>query len=158
MKFRKKPVTIEAIKYDGKNGQEIADFITCGFAGSAGANLIISTLEGQMAAAPGDWIIKGVNGEFYPCKPDIFFKTYEDPSEYESKEKHYLELQNLQKEVTTKIPSERYYCKGCTLPRNVELQVQLLYEEIYTLAHKKKAEAGEGSATKKFIKHILERG
>lgn len=56
-KYRKKPIIIEAYQTDKE--------------------MIIDTLEGQMKANIGDWIIKGVNGELYPCKPDIFEKTYE---------------------------------------------------------------------------------
>lgn len=56
-KFRKKPIIIEAYQTDKE--------------------LIIQTLEGPLRAAPGDWIITGVNGEQYPCKPDVFEKTYE---------------------------------------------------------------------------------
>lgn len=79
MKFRKKPIVIEAVQYTGKNLQEIFaftasqeiedDFLT--------SELVIKTLEGDMKASVNDWIIKGVNGEFYPCKPDIFEKSYE---------------------------------------------------------------------------------
>ena len=79
MKFRKKPLVIEAIQWNGKNRTEIARFMN--EAGvSVGFNkvgVVIPTLEGMMEASLGDWIIKGVNGEFYPCKPDIFEKTYE---------------------------------------------------------------------------------
>ena len=57
MKFRKKPVIVDAYQIDHEE--------------------IIRTLEGDMKASPGDWIITGVNGEKYPCKPDIFEKTYE---------------------------------------------------------------------------------
>ena len=67
-KYRKKPVVIEAIQFTGDNCEEIKEF---------GAYIVIKTLEGKMIALPGDWIIKGVKGEFYPCKPDIFEKTYE---------------------------------------------------------------------------------
>jgi len=82
MKFRKKPVVIEAIQFTGKNCFEIFDFIG---RGELIYNLelqntdwpVIPTLEGAMTASPNDWIIKGSNGEFYPCKPDIFEKTYE---------------------------------------------------------------------------------
>lgn len=66
MKFRKKPVTIEAYQTD--------------------VSLDIETLEGVMHASPGDWIITGVNGEKYPCKPDIFEKTYEPVEEEDSKQ------------------------------------------------------------------------
>jgi hypothetical protein len=75
-KYRKKPVVIEAIKYTGDNGAEIGLFV--GEADRNEANqFLIHTLEGTMAADPGDYIIKGVKGEFYPCKPDIFETTYD---------------------------------------------------------------------------------
>lgn len=74
-KFRKKPVIIEAIQWTGNNLEEIKDFM--GYYESAKKNLIIHTLEGKMIAQVNDWIIHGVQGEYYPCKPDIFEKTYE---------------------------------------------------------------------------------
>lgn len=82
--YRKKPVVIEAFVWTGdetqtddpvwivkemKNGHVWCDVES--------NTLKIETLEGVMTAQPGDWIIKGVNGEIYPCKPDIFEKTYE---------------------------------------------------------------------------------
>lgn len=90
-KYRKKPVEIEAIQWTGDNFCEIRDFcstinyhLSGGTSSSSGTVLIhdktkldIVTLEGTMTADSGDYIIKGVNGEFYPCKPDIFDKTYE---------------------------------------------------------------------------------
>jgi hypothetical protein len=78
-KYRKKPVVIEAVNFDGKNFDEIKSFCTIAerFEVSWGYHIGIKTLEGYMEGRPGDWIIKGVNGEFYPCKPDIFEKTYE---------------------------------------------------------------------------------
>ena len=90
MKYRKKPVVIEAVEFrkegDGGHGDigpicrflghvpriEFTDFPR----GSVAA-VFIQTLEGEMRADPGDWIIRGVKGEFYPCKPDIFAATYE---------------------------------------------------------------------------------
>lgn len=75
-KYRKKPVIIEAIQWTGKNLSEIDNFMG-GTVGNKGTILVINTLEGDMEASIGDYIIKGVNGEFYPCKPDIFGKTYE---------------------------------------------------------------------------------
>lgn len=81
MKATKKPVTIECIKWDGNNKDEVEYF--CGKSAlfypniSTGTEeLSIKTLEGNHHASIGDIIIKGVNGEFYPCKPDIFEKTY----------------------------------------------------------------------------------
>ncbi len=79
-RWRKKPVEIEAMRYDGENCVEIAQWlrvhdVRIGQTGTRKAS--IPTLEGTMYASPGDWIIKGVQGEFYPCKPDIFEQTYE---------------------------------------------------------------------------------
>ena len=82
--FRKKPVVIEAVQWTGANTEEIDAFLggavlPCGDPARQG--LRIHTLEGIMLATAGDWIIKGVAGEFYPCKPDIFLQTYEPVSE-----------------------------------------------------------------------------
>ena len=92
MKFRKRPVVIEAMQVpdpsDGKAWADLAYWIDQGqmpgtitAEPSEGMNgvdgLLIHTLEGTMRADIGDWIIKGVKGEFYPCKPDIFDATYE---------------------------------------------------------------------------------
>lgn len=95
MKFRKKPVVIDAIQWSGDNIDEALKFMQdghedfshlpnnsghikpgVGFTPPTG-ELIIPTLEGDHTARPGDWIIRGVKGEFYPCKPDIFEATYE---------------------------------------------------------------------------------
>ena len=81
--YRKKPVEIEAFEYDGSEKSAIdissieefegmLDFKSGSFDG-----FYINTLEGQMHVSPGDYVIKGVQGEFYPCKPDIFNLTYE---------------------------------------------------------------------------------
>lgn len=93
-KFRKKPVVVEAIQWTGSNLEEIRNFV--------GGDLIedwmeffdikrelkkmlvsiaIDTLEGTMIVDYGDYIIKGVKGEFYPCKSDIFLATYEEVAE-----------------------------------------------------------------------------
>lgn len=78
MKYRKKPVVIEAVQWTGNNRDELVRFM--GVVGFTGGNPTISTMEGELTASVGDWIIKGVKGEFYPCKPDIFAATY-DPVE-----------------------------------------------------------------------------
>ena len=83
-KYRKKPVEIEAANFTRETFDFVKDF-TNGTAHSftierridGKCTCIIPTLEGEHIATEGDWIIKGVNGEFYPCKPDIFEKTYE---------------------------------------------------------------------------------
>ena len=76
--YRKKPVTVEAVQWTGENLAEMCEFIDSEvFEIIPRVGLVIHTLEGDHHASPGDYIIKGVNGEFYPCKPDIFAKTYE---------------------------------------------------------------------------------
>lgn len=87
MKYRKKPVVIEAIQWDGSDESAIkilkwadARWLYCPNSQEKHAlvcKMIIPTLEGNHNARPHDWIIKGVNGEFYSCKPDIFEKSYE---------------------------------------------------------------------------------
>lgn len=79
-KYRKKPVVIEAVQYDG-TVQEIVDFVGIRETEMDEQNrLYIKTLEGDMLVSHGDYVIKGIQGEFYPCKPDIFEATYEDAS------------------------------------------------------------------------------
>ena len=74
MKFRKKPVVIDAWKWEGKLS---LDFSIPGARMTMDDALVIKTLEGHMRCEIGDWVIRGVKGEFYPCKPDIFEATYE---------------------------------------------------------------------------------
>lgn len=91
-KFRKKPVVIEAARFDGSrasieaicrwaNDCRLADedpWITYTFTGPDDVHdVLVDTLEGHMSVSPGDYVIKGVQGEFYPCKPGIFEATYE---------------------------------------------------------------------------------
>lgn len=78
MKYRKKPVVIEAVQWIKGNEKNIKDFMEMELATEYnGYTLVIETLEGTMRAEQGDYIIKGIQGEFYPCKPDIFEATYE---------------------------------------------------------------------------------
>ncbi len=77
--FRKKPVVIEAVQFDGTFASVEAMQIPSCSQDLGSKTLEIETLEGVMVAQPGDWIIKGVKGEFYPCKPEIFAATY-DPA------------------------------------------------------------------------------
>ncbi len=86
MKFRKKPVVIEALLFDGSwpAAESFAAMIPEACASRTGGAewmVDIPTLEGSMRAMPGDWIVQGVKGEFYPCKPDIFAATYEPAEE-----------------------------------------------------------------------------
>jgi hypothetical protein len=92
VKYRKKPVVIDAIKYNGDNLIQALEFTGMhpkfyeffdslgdyeDYVKSTGGIFKIFTLEGVMSVSIGDYIIKGVSGESYPCKPDIFEKTYE---------------------------------------------------------------------------------
>ncbi len=82
--YRKKPVVIEAWNWDGRGFQTVAPAWVLNYTYEGRQvrltqdnKLRIPTLEGEMFARQGDWIIKGVKGELYPCKPDIFETTYE---------------------------------------------------------------------------------
>lgn len=80
--FRKKPVIIAAFYWDGVSVDELDAWSEQWPSAhwpfySDGEDILVRTLEGEMRANPGDWIIRGVQGEFYPCKPDIFEATYE---------------------------------------------------------------------------------
>ena len=91
MKYRKKPVVINAIQFDGTATSAVEVFEQFDIPKAVfrpiitfdmGAHFVegtitIPTLEGEMIASAGDWIIKGIEGEYYPCKPEIFAKTYE---------------------------------------------------------------------------------
>ena len=94
MKYRKKPVIIEAIQWNENNLKEVMEFIgsefkyekdtsyyTNKFNYGPALGLRLCTLEGEMKVSKGDYIIKGIKGEFYPCKPDIFEETYEGVEE-----------------------------------------------------------------------------
>lgn len=84
-RFRKKPMEIEAVQWTGDNKEEIDKFVGVELAYASNEDgsdirldmLMIPTLESAHEASKGDWIIKGIKGEFYPCKPDIFEETYE---------------------------------------------------------------------------------
>lgn len=78
-KYIKNPIPIEALQWNGDNKDEVLSFIGES-AEIRGGSLYIKTLEGDMLATIGSYIIKGVNGEFYPCREDIFEKTYEEVS------------------------------------------------------------------------------
>lgn len=85
MKYKKKPVVIDAVQFLGcsTSSHQVDRWMKTGVDPEPNTihtrdiiHMDIETLEGTMKASPHDWIIKGVNGEFYPCKPDIFEKTY----------------------------------------------------------------------------------
>lgn len=77
MKVRRKPLVVDAVLYTGANLPEIIAFMGDCQPKPCKQGFLISTLEGDMHASAGDWIIRGVVGEYYACKPDIFAMTYE---------------------------------------------------------------------------------
>jgi len=84
-RFRKKPVVIEAFVWNPNKAGEVDAAKQRGWKVLFNGTVVIPTLEGQHIANVGDWIICGIKGEFYPCKPDIFEATYE-PAEGERDE------------------------------------------------------------------------
>lgn len=77
MRYRKRPIEIEAMQYKG-NTREILDWIGDAASWTEDLGLTIETLEGKMLVSPLDYVIEGVHGEYYPCKPEIFLATYEE--------------------------------------------------------------------------------
>ena len=79
--YRKKPVIIQAVHLTDDNAEQVAEWcrgrLDSAYGGFCAA-VTIKTEEGSMLAMSGDWIIKGIKGEFYPCKPDIFEATYSE--------------------------------------------------------------------------------
>lgn len=83
-RFRKKPVVIEAIQWTGDNLEECKAFLGDDYGGheaerrmDGASDIRVYTLEGSHVANKGDWLIRGIAGEHYPCKPSVFDKTYE---------------------------------------------------------------------------------
>lgn len=79
-KFRKRPVEIDAVQWTGENVADVATLFGDGrvlVTATHPHRVVIQTLEGEMLASPGDYIIRGIAGELYPCKPEIFAATYE---------------------------------------------------------------------------------
>ena len=77
--FRKRPVVVDAIRWTGENRVELLAFVGKAPAhlDADGLTIVLHTLEGDMRASPGDWVIRGVADEIYPCKPEIFTASYE---------------------------------------------------------------------------------
>lgn len=119
MKYRKKPVVIEAIQWTGFNLEEIQNFVEKGLSydfydvawrDTPYVCMKIKTLEGDMEVSTYDYIIKGVNGEFYPCKPNIFMKTYEAVDD---------DNNTFRDATTEEIKSVNDYIEGISKPTGV---------------------------------------
>ena len=76
-KYKTKPCEIEAIQWTGKNEKEVLEFVKNKHYVSFDGDLFLITLAGELKADFGDYIVKGLRGDFYPCKPDSFVKKYE---------------------------------------------------------------------------------
>lgn len=106
-KYRKKPVIVEAIIWTGNNIDEVKELAKSAVENIifVNNNLYIETLEGNMNVSVGDYIIKGIAGEFYPCKPDIFKETYETVSMVSDNDRttvpmsQYIKLENKNKKL-----------------------------------------------------------
>lgn len=110
-KYRKKPVIVEAVMWTGNNIDEVKELAKSAVENIifVDNNLYIETLEGNMNVSIGDYIIKGIAGEFYPCKPDIFKETYETVSMVSDNDKttvpmsEYRKLENKNKKLRNTI-------------------------------------------------------
>lgn len=110
-KYRKKPVIVEAVIWTGNNIDEVKELAKSAVENIifVNNNLYIETLEGNMNVSVGDYIIKGIAGEFYPCKPDIFKETYETVSMVSDNDRttvpmsQYIKLKNKNKKLRNTI-------------------------------------------------------
>ena len=110
-KYRKKPVIVEAVTWTGNNIEEVKELAKNAVEHIifVDNNLYIETLEGNMNVSVGDYIIKGIEGEFYPCKPDIFKETYETVSMVSDNDRttvpmsQYIKLENKNKKLRNTI-------------------------------------------------------
>lgn len=114
MKYIKKPVEVEAVQWNGKNTEEVLGF-TSHAAKFENGEMQIPTLEGTMTASAGDYIIKGIKGEFYPCKPDIFEATYA------SVEEHSVRGKDVKAEIITQYGCTQLLIDGKEIPRVLEI-------------------------------------
>lgn len=130
MKYRKKPVEIEAIQWNGNNYEECKNFLKGNYDNSLNYPNI-KTLNGVVSVSVGEYLCKGVNGEFYPCNPDIFHKTYEpvfdtdaDIETCESCGKKF----DTQKEKYGFDDDSNYFCEKCW--KELEPVLKAEYEEL----------------------------
>jgi len=144
MKYTKKPITIDAVEWTGKNEKEVMDFLERKNAEcDKKTGLGIFTLEGRMQANIGDFIIKGIQGEFYPCKPNIFHQMYSKA--------HYISNQ-----TATEVNQLVSLCHGLAVdagwhkePREIGTMLCLIHSEI--------SEAMEGDRKDLMDDHIPSR-
>jgi len=137
MKYRKKPVVIDAVQWTGENPEEMIDFLTSDkFVNETmsfldgkpfyidhsrvNGGLVIKTMEGEHVATIGDYIIKGVKGEYYPCKEDVFIQTYEKVIETQTPEYPFGDISTIPcgtkpiEDHLSMLPNEMSYWTICS--------------------------------------------
>ena len=102
MKYIKKPIPVDAVQWKGDNVEEILDFMAGNSPIFKHDEIIISTLEGNMRAPLGSYIIRGVDGEYYPCRNDIFEKTYRQVND------HLIKCNNCNQSFMTNVTNVFY--------------------------------------------------
>lgn len=141
-RFTKKPVTIEAIQF-ADDANTISNIH--GFMGASGTRidykpdengpvLMIPTLEGVMKAQVGDWIIKGVKGEFYPCKPDIFEKTYSEAAKEQPVEEGWSGILTETRAMAARLNDINSFMASDAFPKLPRPQKDLFYEQQRTMS------------------------
>jgi len=138
-KFRKKPVVIEAMQWCGNNFQELEEFGSQRhIISNPDGTLTIDTSEGNHTAQKNDWIIRGVQGEVYPCKPDIFEANYEEVAETETQGGSDKEPINLVKELKSKTLERiiEKFGKGFGDLNDMKISIWDVREVLYSEARK----------------------
>lgn len=125
--FKKKPKVVDAVRYLGCGNVEnhatpewLFEALESGTVkvGEDGS-MIIETLEGQMTVSDGDWIIRGLKGELYPCKPDIFAETYEPTEEKQESDQDVINKLKARCAKQEEAIREVLFCMGSVIPRNL---------------------------------------
>jgi len=155
MKYTKKPVTIEAVQYDGNfrcldifSINEVGKF-ELGKEDDGTPYLLIPTLEGKMKCSKGDYVIRGVKGEYYPCKPDIFEMTYEQAAPP-------IKQSTID---TNKVDVEKFIKEQLGLPEYIEISsLGPIMESQYNLALNCYNKAKENLYTEDDVKQAYEWG
>lgn len=151
--FQKKPVTIEARQWNGANAVSLIDWIKPE-ARQEGSTLIIPTLEGDHEASLGDWIIKGVKGEFYPCKPDIFAMTYEEPQGVNLAKKFDFGLALHAMKQGAAVAREGWNGKGMWVALTPGTSIEAKFAKCGHAAGKRALELDDGEAEIELLPHI----
>ena len=139
MKYRKKPIVVEAIKYEKDHIGRMQDFCDKLRYNPHDNEYYVETLEGCMKVADGDFLIKGVNGEFYPCKADIFKKTYDLVTEKDNEKAYMIEFCNGEAyDDSWSYPIEKVFMSFEKAKDYIKSQYLEVKPEEYDISNKKK--------------------